>query len=103
MNASKLLVQLGANIDLGDISEKSILQYAMESHNEHVIAYFTELEKKKTKLDTDAKHHKSIGLPIDKYTVKKQKIITLTKNKIKTDKTTKRTSINTPINEKVYY
>lgn len=47
--ACETLIKLGANIELANLSEKSLLQYAIESQCQEVICLFSALENQRAK------------------------------------------------------
>lgn len=49
LDACEMLIKLGASIELGNLSEKTLLQYAIESQCQKVISFFTALENQRTK------------------------------------------------------
>lgn len=47
--ACEILIKLGVSIELSNLSEKTLLQYAIESQCQEVIFLFNTLEKRRTK------------------------------------------------------
>lgn len=117
------MIKLGANIDLGDLNDKSILQYAIESNNDKVIEYFTAFENQNSKSvnnfkqvteptwqNTENQNLTSLASKtVDKYIAKKQKNSSLTKIKSPSDnspkpaKRVKTVPVNLENNEEVIH